>query len=135
MLPLDTDIGLSRIHGKSKVRVRPKGANMAGAKRRMERERVTVDRMIRIYCQGNHGGGKGLCPGCQDLMEYAAKKLARCPFREEKPTCGRCEVHCYSPKMRERITEVMRYAGPRMFFRHPGLSLLHFLDQFRKAPH
>jgi hypothetical protein len=33
--------------------------------------------------------------------------------------------------MRERITIVMRYAGPRMMFRHPILALLHQLDALR----
>jgi hypothetical protein len=29
---------------------------------------------------------------------------------------------------------VMRYAGPRMLWRHPILSLRHWLDGFREAP-
>jgi len=107
---------------------------MADASRRMERERRTLERMIRIYCRGNHRSAGALCGPCSDLLQYASKRLDRCPFQEKKPTCARCTVHCYSPGMRKRVTEVMRYAGPRMSYRHPGLSLLHFLDRFRKAP-
>ena len=33
--------------------------------------------------------------------------------------------------MRTRIKEVMRYAGPRMLFRHPVLALLHHWDSLR----
>jgi len=29
---------------------------------------------------------------------------------------------------------VMRYAGPRMVWQHPILSLRHWFDGFRKAP-
>ena len=34
--------------------------------------------------------------------------------------------------MREKIREVMKYAGPRMMSRHPILALFHFIDGFRK---
>ena len=30
---------------------------------------------------------------------------------------------------------IMRYAGPRMLFRHPYLAIAHQLDGFRKAEH
>jgi hypothetical protein len=100
----------------------------------MDRERMTVDRMIRIYCRGNHGTLGELCEECSELLAYAGRKLDKCPFQENKPTCGRCHVHCYRKEMRERVVEVMRYAGPRMFSRHPWLSLLHFLDRFHKPP-
>lgn len=36
--------------------------------------------------------------------------------------------------MRERIREVMRYAGPRMCYRHPFLTFCHFLDGTKKKP-
>jgi hypothetical protein len=36
--------------------------------------------------------------------------------------------------MRERVTAVMRYAGPRMLLRHPWLALRHLLDGLRPAP-
>ena len=40
--------------------------------------------------------------------QSADARLDRCPFRDEKPTCSNCLVHCYKPDMRERIREVMR---------------------------
>ena len=33
--------------------------------------------------------------------------------------------------MRERVRQVMRYAGPRMLLRHPILALLHLRDERR----
>lgn len=101
---------------------------------RMDRERETLDRMIRIYCAARHGGRGGLCADCAVLRSYAHRKLDRCPFQAGKPTCARCTVHCYRREMRERVREVMRFAGPRMALRHPWLSLLHFLDPFRRSP-
>jgi len=45
-----------------------------------------------------------------------------------------CEVHCYSVKRSNDIREIMRYSGPRNFYRHPFLSIGHLLDALRKAP-
>jgi predicted amidophosphoribosyltransferase len=101
---------------------------------RMERERRTIEAMIGIYCRGQHRQCGELCPECRELLDYARLRLARCPFQEQKTTCANCPVHCYKPAMRERVRVVMRYAGPRMLFRHPGLTLYHFLDGRRKQP-
>ena len=99
----------------------------------LERERKTVHKMIAIYCQGVHGSQKGqLCGDCQSLYDNASQRIDRCPFGWRKPTCARCPVHCYKPELRQKIREVMRYAGPRMLFRHPFLTLLHGIDSLRK---
>ena len=101
---------------------------------RLERERRTIGAMIRIYCRDHHGTAGTLCPECAELLEYAGKRLRVCPFHENKPVCNRCPVHCYAPARRERVREVMRYAGPRMLLRHPWLATLHLLDTLRAVP-
>ncbi len=88
--------------------------------------------MINIYCLGKHGTHDGLCADCSELLRYADKRLEKCPFQEGKTTCGNCKIHCYKPAMREKIKEVMRYAGPRMMTRHPISALHHFIDGLRK---
>jgi hypothetical protein len=45
-----------------------------------------------------------------------------------------CPVHCYQPRMRESIREVMRYAGPRMLTRHPFLAVAHLIEGGKPAP-
>ena len=107
---------------------------MSSQNPRIERERKTVVAMIRLYCHDNHGGEDELCPECSELWDYALARLDRCPFRDNKPTCAKCPVHCYKPELRERIRAVMRYAGPRMLRRHPVLAVLHLVDGVRKAP-
>ncbi len=102
--------------------------------KRLARERKTVEAMIRIYCAGQHGTRGDLCADCEELLAYAHERLIKCRFGAEKPTCANCPVHCYKPTMRERIRAVMRYAGPRMSYRHPILTLYHFLDGRRKPP-
>ena len=93
----------------------------------LQGEKQTVEAMIGIYCRGHHGpeGEGALCSDCEALRDYALSRLGRCPFGEEKPKCSDCHVHCYKPAMRERIREVMKYAGPRMLLRHPVLAIKH----------
>lgn len=104
---------------------------MNAAERRVAREWKTLEAMIRLRCRSLHGGPKALCASCEELRLYAGQRLGKCPFAEEKPTCVQCPVHCYEAAMRERVREVMRYAGPRMLLRHPVLALLHFRDERR----
>jgi len=90
--------------------------------------------MIGIYCREKHGTRDALCDECRRLLEYAMLRLSRCPFQEGKTTCGNCRVHCYKPEMRDKIREVMRFAGPRMLRHYPLLALGHMLDGLRKEP-
>jgi hypothetical protein len=102
------------------------------ASRRLRREWRTIEAMIVCYCRDHHETGAQLCPECQGLLEYAGVRRSRCRFGEEKPTCARCPVHCYQRERREQVKAVMRYAGPRMLWQHPLLSLGHWLDSWRK---
>jgi len=94
-----------------------------------EREKNTVSKMIRIYCRFKHGTRNALCPDCKQLEDYAHKRLEHCRFGEEKPACEKCPVHCYKPEYREKIKEVMRFAGPRMVFFHPVEAVRHLLSR------
>ena len=101
---------------------------------RMTRERETVEAMIGLYCQALHRTPNGLCPECAELQDYARQRLEKCFFQEGKTTCAKCPVHCYKPEMRERIRVVMRYAGPRMLYRHPVMTIQHLIDGRRAEP-
>ena len=105
---------------------------------RIAREKRTIRAMIRIYCRARHGPSyhgpsKAVCRECTELLDYALGRLDRCPFGAGKTACVDCEVHCYKPAMRDRVRQVMRYAGPRMLWKHPVLALLHVIDGRRKA--
>lgn len=102
---------------------------------RLARELATITAMIAIYCRDHHQpAGPQLCPQCQELTAYAARRLAKCPFQQKKPTCGNCTVHCYAPRYRIEVRSVMRYAGPRMVWVHPLMALRHLIDSRRRAP-
>ena len=108
---------------------------MFRVKSRLEREFTTIKAMMGIYCRAHHSGSaNALCSDCFALLEYAGKRLDNCPFAQEKPACNHCTVHCYGRNPRERVREVMRYAGPRMMFHHPVLAFRHLLDKRKPAP-
>lgn len=87
---------------------------------------------INIFCSDRHpdagkeplkaGGAAGaclagcgflLCDECRRLLLHAVSKRAICPY-DPKPSCKKCDTHCYAPGYREKIREVMRYSGMRL---------------------
>jgi hypothetical protein len=94
-------------------------------------ERDTLAAMISLFCKAHHQG-EPPCASCRDLLRYAEERLGKCTYGAQKPTCRKCPIHCYRPEMRERITEVMKYAGPRMLIHHPVAALRHLLHE--RAP-
>lgn len=98
--------------------------------RHWKTEKKWIPVMIRMYCHGKHRTKK-LCPECRKLTEYALFRLEKCPFKKNKTFCSYCKVHCYRPKEREQIREVMRFAGPRMLFVHPIFAIKHGIELIR----
>ena len=105
---------------------------MSTSKRRLEQEHETINTMIWMYCKHFHDCQNDLCEECADLFQYAEERLKNCQFGEEKPTCDNCAVHCYKPNMREEIRTVMRYAGPRMVYKHPIMGFRHLFRKMKK---
>ena len=89
--------------------------------------------MVALYC-AHHHGTTAPCEECAELVSYADRRLDLCPYGAEKPSCTNCPIHCYKPDPRERMREVMRFAGPRMLARHPWLAVLHLIDDRRRPP-
>lgn len=103
-----------------------------------------LTRFIEVYCHGLHHEGRNhldvtlkthdvkeltgkdlkLCPGCQKLLAHAMVKRAACQMNP-KPPCKHCSRHCYHPKYREQIREVMKYSGRKLVMRGRLDYLLH----------
>lgn len=96
-------------------------------------ESHVVEQMIRLYCR-HREGNRELCASCQELLSYCNARLDRCPRMAEKTTCRQCPVHCYRPDMRQRIAEVMRWAGPRMLIYHPVEAIKHLWMERTHSP-
>lgn len=98
-----------------------------------ENEKKTVEQMIAMYCHGRHHSKKNeLCASCEELKDYAFKRIDLCPFMETKTFCSVCKVHCYQPEMRQRIRTVMRYSGPRMLYVHPKMAVCHLFETMKQ---
>jgi len=109
---------------------------MHADKKRLARERLTMSKMVGMYCAARHDGSADtLCESCREFLDYAEIRLEKCPYGEDKPTCANCPIHCYKPARKAQASKIMRYAGPRMLLRHPLLAIAHQLDGFRKAVH
>lgn len=116
----------------------PKQSPQPHLRGRLGREHRTMEAMLRIWCRAQEHApapGARLCSECRDFLAYAGRRLDKCPYGERKPTCATCPVHCYKAAPREHARIVMRFAGPRMVWRHPWLSLMHLVDKLRKVEH
>lgn len=89
-----------------------------------------IAKFVEVYCAGKHGGqlrqpfplpgGLGerrMCPECAEFMAYAIAKRAKCPLEAEKPSCKHCRIHCYGSVQREKVREIMGYAGRKLMLR------------------
>lgn len=104
-----------------------------------------------IYCRGKHavaertqlvsdGASLGVygarppcvCAECADLLVYAEQRRAACP-KDPKPFCSYCDTHCYRLEMRERMRDVMRYAGPRSLLTGHAIDGIKHVIDGRKA--
>ena len=81
--------------------------------KRISREKLTIKKMIDLY--------QAKCPQAsaepehyEALFAYAQKRLDKCVFGEVK--------------------QIMRWAGPRMLWRHPILTVRHLIDDKRPVP-
>lgn len=100
---------------------------------RIQRERDTIEAMVNIFCAGKHKGpiashSNVLCKECTSTLSYALQRIDFCPHKSEKPSCANCSVHCYRGEWAEKIKQLMRYAGPKMIFKHPILAFFHIWD-------
>ncbi len=101
--------------------------------KRISRERKTIKSMVEIYCESKHSHSEGICPNCKEVLEYCNLRISNCAFGNAKPACSECPIHCFKPEMKKRIKTIMRFAGPKMVFRHPIFSIFHILDKHKRV--
>lgn len=97
-------------------------------------EYKTIVQMTKIYCHHFHQHNINECQTCQEFIKYAQLKLDRCVYGQDKPACKACPIHCYKPQQKKLAQQIMRYAGPKMLFKHPLLAIKHLLKSRKKFP-
>ncbi|UTC63893.1 nitrous oxide-stimulated promoter family protein [Treponema sp. OMZ 792] len=101
-----------------------------------EQEQRLITKMVEMY--RSFKGREINDDELDELLLYAFKRSESCLYRkngEKKPFCNVCPVHCYKKDMREKIKKIMRYAGPRLLFKHPILSLDHLFKTIYSKKH
>lgn len=95
--------------------------------KKITKEKEVLALMIKIYCQKNkHNHDKNqLCQECQNIQDYAFKKLDACPYQPDKDFCSFCKTHCYHEDEAKHIREIMRYSGKYFVFYQPVFSIKH----------
>lgn len=105
------------------------------ADKQEEKDRATLNAIARIYCDAHHGeapkDSDGLCSSCCAAVESTMDRVSVCPFGHAG-NCEDCSVKCQRGGDQKRIKEIMKYAAPRMFLRHPLMSLEYLRKKFRK---
>ncbi|MDE6831946.1 MAG: nitrous oxide-stimulated promoter family protein [Muribaculaceae bacterium] len=93
-----------------------------------------VTTMITEYCRRRHhtSDDDSMCLDCQELLDYAVKRLTRCPRGESRDSCRKCVIHCYDTAHRESMRQVMSYIGPRMIYLHPVMAVKHLFGEIRR---
>lgn len=89
-----------------------------------------IGKFVEVYCAGKHRaaerasislpadlGERSICKECEAFLEYAVAKRLKCPLEAEKPTCKHCRIHCYDKPHREKVREIMSYAGRKLMMR------------------
>ena len=95
---------------------------------RIYREKLILDKMVKLYCKNSHGIRIKICHDCLLFLKYAEVRLDKCTFNYRKPVCNKCKIHCFKPGMGDRARKIMRYSGPKMLKNHPVLAMLHLFD-------
>lgn len=95
---------------------------------RIDSEKRVVSHMIRLYCKHKLNMEEP-SDEYRALEAYAHKRLDGCKFGDKKPACKRCQIHCYRPDMREKIRDIMRWAGPRMLIYDPIAAIRHLFNR------
>jgi hypothetical protein len=111
----------------------------------LARDLKTLARFIEVHCTHKHPDaekesvalpgfdmdrlakpGLALCPDCRKLLAHAFVKRAHCPMHP-KPACKHCPNHCYHPRYRAEIREVMKFSGRHLVLHGRVDYLAHLL--------
>ena len=95
----------------------------------------TLEAMAFIFCKDNHDSRErddaGLCPSCRAAVSATLARTEACP-NGHSGNCQDCPHHCQAGEARVAIREIMRYAAPKMLFRHPVMTMRYLRKKLKK---
>lgn len=106
---------------------------MGKSSRKSVEDRLTMEAIGKIYCRGHHKDRQRdsvlLCPECRSVIEETLKRTEACP-NGHVGNCQDCDIKCQRGEAQENIRHIMRYAAPRMVFRHPVMTVKYLRKKF-----
>jgi len=96
-------------------------------------DKAVIHWMIDYYCKKHHKSDS-ICEECSAVLEYALKRIEKCPYGRTKPVCSNCSIHCYKIEMRQRIKIIMKFSGPVIIFRKPVIGIKYLLKKKMYRP-
>lgn len=98
---------------------------------RIDKQKKTIELMVKLYCKKNHGTENDVCAECREILDYAMVRVSNCRYGENKPNCGDCKTCCYKKDMKNKMINIMKYSGPRLLIHNPKVAIEHIIDKFR----
>ena len=100
-----------------------------------QKDRAILEAIGTIYCRAHHAecaqDAAGLCPECREVVETTLAKAQTCPYGHSG-NCQDCDTQCQRGTSKQRVKAMMRYAAPRMVYRHPLMTLSYVSKKFKK---
>ena len=109
---------------------------MEALNKNQKKELQLIGKFTEVYCSGKHSNserkmvnildvpnfqtdlkGYSLCAECSSFLDYAFAKRLKCPLEANKPSCKHCKIHCYDSLHRDKVKEIMGYAGRKLLMR------------------
>jgi len=103
------------------------------ASSRIKREKIVVEKTVKLYCKGRHASRICLCNECKDLLSYVKERIDKCIYNENKTVCSKCKLYCYKRSVKEMMKRITKYSSPRMVLWHPIITLRYIIDSYKST--
>lgn len=101
---------------------------------RIKRDLRTLQAIGSIYCAAHHVDAPknphGMCAECAATIAFTHDRASNCP-NGHTGNCADCAIKCNRGEQQQRIKAIMKYAAPRMLFKHPLMTLEYALKKLR----
>jgi len=99
--------------------------------KRITWEKNTFYKMIRLYYKHHNNIEKELKNEYIELYNYSISRINACIFKNKKPVCSKCKIHCFNDEYGEEVRKIMRWSGPRMILYYPKSALIYLYYKYR----
>jgi len=89
---------------------------MPAKEKHLDRELLTITRMVEIYCTAHHGNSDCMpCEECSEFLNYAAARLEKCPMERTNRHAPNARFIVTSRNARPRLEKSCVTPGPECY--------------------